>query len=225
MKAIALFNADQHDEAMLLIKELAAACPTTNLLGCCVIETYLHIQLGIKPFNGACHNEAADHFTTTVNSGAFSSKFMPQIHEDLTVLFSWDLESLCLTAHQKRCQAFLLAGKSDQALEAHKLMMDVIGESAKASCLHWSNSMFSLAHPALAELNDRIFGVESSGQDQEGYNTEPNFFHGMHQHSQPRPQQHSWHLKRLRLAMTRTPHSAPPPVPPVTDPTTFKSHL
>ncbi|KAG2338712.1 WD40 repeat-like protein [Suillus weaverae] len=244
IKAIALFNADQHDEAMLLIKELAAAC-RTDLLGCRVVETYLRVQLGINAFDGARHGEAADHFTAAVNSGAFSSKFIPQTHEDLTVvcpdgaytvlfmteclvqLFGWDLESLCLTAHQKRCKAFLSAGKPDEALEAYQYMMDAIDESAKASCLDWSNGI------ALAELNDRILGAEIPGQGQEGYDTEPNFFHGMHQHSQisrPRPQQRSGRLKKLRDAMTRTPRSAPPPVPPTAPPpvaaaTTFKSHL
>jgi hypothetical protein len=44
-----------------------------------------------------------------------------------------------LTTHQKRCQAFLSAGKSDEALKAHKYMMDAIDESAKASCLEWSD--------------------------------------------------------------------------------------
>jgi len=37
-QAITLFSADQHEEAMLLIKELAAACPNTDLLGCHVVE-------------------------------------------------------------------------------------------------------------------------------------------------------------------------------------------
>jgi hypothetical protein len=36
-EAIALFNADQHNEAMLLVKELAAASPDADL-GCRVVE-------------------------------------------------------------------------------------------------------------------------------------------------------------------------------------------
>jgi hypothetical protein len=125
-------------------------------------QTYLRIQLGIDAFDGARHNEAADHFTAAVNSTAFSSKFIHRTYEDLTVvrqycayimlfltdcfvqLFGWDLEALRLTAHQKRCQAFFSAGKSDEALEAHNYMMDVIDESAKASCLEWSNGKSSL---------------------------------------------------------------------------------
>jgi len=61
------------------------------------------------------------------------------ITECFVQLFGWDLESLYLTAHQKRCQALLSAGKPDESLEAHRFMMDVIDESAKASCLDWSN--------------------------------------------------------------------------------------
>ena len=125
-------------------------------------QAYLRVQLGIDAFDGARHDDAADHFTAAVNSTAFSSKIIHQTYEDLTVvrqyyayimvfttdcfvqLFGWDLESLLLTTHQKRCQAFLSAGKSDEALEALKYMMDAIDEPAKASCLEWSNGMSSL---------------------------------------------------------------------------------
>jgi hypothetical protein len=37
-QAIALFNADQHEEAMLLVKELTAACPNADLLVCRIVE-------------------------------------------------------------------------------------------------------------------------------------------------------------------------------------------
>jgi hypothetical protein len=63
-------------------------------------------------------------------------------------LFGWDLEALRLSAHQKRCQAFLSAGKSNEALEAHNYMMDAIDDSAKASCFEWSNGISSLTSPA-----------------------------------------------------------------------------
>ncbi|KAG2743639.1 hypothetical protein P692DRAFT_201794691, partial [Suillus brevipes Sb2] len=151
IKAITLFNADQHEEAMLLVKELAAACPNADILGCRVVETYLHVQLGTK---ASRYDEAADHFTTAVNAGALSSEFI-QTYEDLTVLFGWDLQALCLTAHQKRCQAFLSAGKPGKAFEAHKYMMDTIDESAKASCLVWSNA-FKQECSALCAANGDV---------------------------------------------------------------------
>jgi len=212
---------------MLLIKDLAVACPNVDPLARRVVETYLCVQLGIKAFDGARHDEAADHFTTAVNSGAFSSKFMPQMYEDLTMLFGWDLKSLLLTTHQKRCQAFLLAGKLDEALEAHKYMMDAIDDIAKASCLDWSNE-FKDKCSTLAAMQ-----AEIPGQEQDGYDADPSFLYGTHQHSQisrPRLQQRPGRLKRFRLAMTRRPQEAPAPAPPTTSPpvavtTTIKTHL
>ncbi|KAG1799683.1 uncharacterized protein HD556DRAFT_58667 [Suillus plorans] len=108
-------------------------------------------------------------------------------------------------------------------------MMDTIDESAKASCLDWSNE-FKERCSALAAHDDRILGAEIAEQGHDGYDIGPNFFYGMHQHSQisrSRPQQRPGRLKRLRLAMTRTPRSAPLPVPPTTTTTTttFKTYL
>ncbi|KIK40717.1 hypothetical protein CY34DRAFT_806892 [Suillus luteus UH-Slu-Lm8-n1] len=197
-----------------------------------LIKAYFHVELGTKALGDARYDEAADHFTIAVTLGVFSSNVIHQTYDDFIVLFGWDLESLVLTTHQKRCQAFFSAGRSDEALEAHNHMMDTIDESAKASCLEWSNE-FKERCSALAAQDDRILGAEIPGQDQGGYNAEPNFFHGTHQYSQnsrPRPQQRPGRLKKLRLAMTRTPRSAPPPAPPTTSPpvtttTSFKAHL
>ncbi|KAG1816473.1 uncharacterized protein BJ212DRAFT_1354973 [Suillus subaureus] len=78
-----------------------------------------------------------------------------------------------------------------------------------------------------------VMQAEIPGQD--GYNTEPNFFHGMNQHSQisrPRHQQRHGRLKRLRFAVMRTPRSTPPPASvapttssPVAAATTLRTHL
>lgn len=87
IKAITLFSAGQHDEAMSLIKELAVACPNTDPLARCVVETYLRVQLGINALDSAHHNEAAHYFTVAVDSTAFLSKTIRLMYDDLTVLF------------------------------------------------------------------------------------------------------------------------------------------
>ncbi|KAG2118379.1 hypothetical protein DEU56DRAFT_144911 [Suillus clintonianus] len=82
-----------------------------------------------------------------------------------------------------------------------------------------------------------VFLAEIPGQDQDGYDAEPDFFRGMHGHpqtSRPRPQQRPGLFKKLRLAVTK--RSPPPPVPaptpvpptalpPAAAPTTFKAHV
>jgi hypothetical protein len=96
--------------------------PTLHLPNLCNSHTR-RVQLGTNAFDGAHHDEAADHFTTTVNSSVFSSKFIPRIYKDSTVvrqddvhtmlaiteslvkLFGRVLNSLNLTAYQRqRCQ-------------------------------------------------------------------------------------------------------------------------
>jgi hypothetical protein len=49
-------------------------------------KTYLRIELGTKASGDARHDEAADHFTTAVNAGALSSKFIHQIYEELIMV-------------------------------------------------------------------------------------------------------------------------------------------
>ncbi|KIK39211.1 hypothetical protein CY34DRAFT_14532 [Suillus luteus UH-Slu-Lm8-n1] len=67
IKAIALINANQCKEAMLLIQELAAIYPNTNTLTRRVVEAYLHVELRTKALGDVHHDDATDHFTATVN--------------------------------------------------------------------------------------------------------------------------------------------------------------
>ncbi|KAG1829224.1 hypothetical protein DFJ58DRAFT_918494 [Suillus subalutaceus] len=107
-------------------------------------------------------------------------------------------------------------------------MMEALDETAKASCLDWSNE-FKERCSALAAHDDRILGAEIPGQGQDSYDAEPNFFQGMQEYSRPRPQQRPGRLKRIKLALMKSPRPAPAPAPPTTPPvavaTTFKTHL
>jgi hypothetical protein len=38
LQAIALFNANQHEEAMLRVQELVTACPNADIVACRVVE-------------------------------------------------------------------------------------------------------------------------------------------------------------------------------------------
>ncbi|KAG2356044.1 hypothetical protein BDR07DRAFT_1424294, partial [Suillus spraguei] len=139
IKAIALFSADQHDEAVLLLKELTTSCPNADTRACHIVQTYLRVQLGIKASDDARHDEAAEHFTAAVNCSALSSASdIHDIYEDLVVLFGWDLKSLWFTAHTKLCDSLLLAGRLQDAVKSYRYMMDTSDDITKASCLNWS---------------------------------------------------------------------------------------
>ncbi|KAG2345397.1 hypothetical protein BDR05DRAFT_998531 [Suillus weaverae] len=145
IKAAALFNADQHEEAMMRIQELAKACPSADTRACWIVKAYLHVQLGNHASDEARHSDAANHFTAAVNTSGSSSKLaIHSRYEDFVVLFGWDLKSLWETANKKRCLALLQANRLGEALEAHRYMMDKCDESTKANCLDWSTGKFSV---------------------------------------------------------------------------------
>ncbi|KAG0708171.1 hypothetical protein DFH29DRAFT_1065883 [Suillus ampliporus] len=121
-QAITLFRADQHEEAMLLVKELAAACPNNDTLGCRVVQL---LTTSLLPVNFSTFSSISDIHST---------------YWDLVVLFGWVLESLWQNTHRFRCDALRQAGRLEDALESYRRMMDVIDERTKASCLDWCNA-------------------------------------------------------------------------------------
>ncbi|KAG2365623.1 hypothetical protein BDR07DRAFT_624150 [Suillus spraguei] len=141
-QAIALFNANQHDEAILRVQDLATTCPHVDILACQIVEAYLHVQLGLSLSDGVdevCHNEAADHFTSAVNTIRFSSiSTIYSKYDVFVVLFGWDLKSFWRTAHQNWCHTLLRAGRLSEAIKAYRYMMDRADEATKARCLDWS---------------------------------------------------------------------------------------
>lgn len=137
IKAIALFNANSHEEAMRFVQELASR-PNANPLASRVVEAYLRVQLGIIAMASALYKDAVDHFTAAVNAGAFFSKSdIHSMYEDFVVLFGWDLKSLWQIANQQRCHALIRGGQFGAALESYRYMIDMSDEPTKAIFLAW----------------------------------------------------------------------------------------
>lgn len=125
IKAIALFNANEHEEAIQRVQELAVDFPDIDPLACRVVEVYLHVQLGTISSDDLCYSEAAEHFAVAVNaSAAFRNSAIHLMYEELVVLFGWDLETLWQIANRQLCLALVQAGKLAEAFESYRSMMD-----------------------------------------------------------------------------------------------------
>ena|SRR6267154_161301 len=109
-QAIALFNADEHVNALDRVRQLAADCPNADTLACRVVEVsivlslkprfvgtdfselradqaYLNVQMGEDALKSGRYSEAADRFTAAVNNGAFSFKSaIHSTYEDFVVV-------------------------------------------------------------------------------------------------------------------------------------------
>ncbi|KAG2055120.1 WD40 repeat-like protein, partial [Suillus hirtellus] len=137
IKAITLFNANEHQEAIIRIRELAA-CPSVDSVACCVVEAYLRVQLGNIALDGARYNEALEHFTAAAN---YADMTQPNIISCSPAcflqLFGWDLKSLWHTANQQQCYALFRTNSYRSALESYQSMMDKIDEDMKADLCAW----------------------------------------------------------------------------------------
>lgn len=154
IKVIALFNANEHDQAIQRIGELSST-PHNDPIPSRIVEAYLHVELGrialqdehldfgleeiIPPTLHADDvASAVGHFTTAVNASSFF--FGLSIHtkyEVFTELFGWDLKSLWEIANKQHCRALLLAGKHGEAFKSFYSMIDKCDESTQASLRTW----------------------------------------------------------------------------------------
>jgi tetratricopeptide (TPR) repeat protein len=141
IKSIALFNANEHQEAILRIGELAT-CPNVDPVACRIVEAYLRVQLGNIALDGTRYNEAIEHFTAAVNASTFFYKLpIHLMYEEFVVLFGWDLKSLWQTANQQQCHALFRAGSFGAAIEVYQSIMDKIDDDMKASLRAWFTAL------------------------------------------------------------------------------------
>ncbi|KAG2126788.1 uncharacterized protein EDB93DRAFT_1257432 [Suillus bovinus] len=172
----------------------------------------------VEPSNYENNTENGEDYCMSPSPSDDSSSGFP-VRQDV-----FDLESRALRLLVRLRQpfsAFLLA--QQRSVEYKKIATDhdIIGQVNDVVSVR-DLMDFKEQCSALAAHDESILGAEIPEQGQDGYDIEPNFFHGMHQ----RP----GHLKRLELAIARKRQSAPAPIPPTTSPpvaltTTFKTHL
>ncbi|KAG1800188.1 uncharacterized protein HD556DRAFT_1439046 [Suillus plorans] len=140
IKAVSLFNANYHDEAMRRIKDLTTTYQHRNRFPCNVINSYLRAQLAIIDLKNGQYSEAADQFTASITGLFLHPTLLEPRLKIFTVLFGWDLDSLWETISQRRCDAFLLAGRVIEAVESFQYMMNMVNEAGKGSRIEWSTT-------------------------------------------------------------------------------------
>ncbi|KAG2140211.1 uncharacterized protein EDB93DRAFT_682353 [Suillus bovinus] len=137
IKAIALFNASRHKEAMIRVDQLSAD-PSADPLACGVVVASLRVQLGTSALNGARHTEAIEHLTAAVKASTFLAKSAaPAACEAFTVLFGWDIEALWETSNRQLILALLGAGRLGEAFESYRFAMNASDEATKTSLHSW----------------------------------------------------------------------------------------
>ncbi|KAG2363741.1 heterokaryon incompatibility protein-domain-containing protein [Suillus spraguei] len=159
-QVVMLFDANQRDDAILRVQQLAAARPNVDTLACSIVEGYLRLQ--INDLDGVHGEKTANNFTAVFNTIAGASKStICSESDDFVLLFGWDLEFLWRTANQKRCDTLLRAGRLREAHESYRYIMDISDEAAKATYLDWSATFMQKCNALYAP--NGIAGLAASG--------------------------------------------------------------
>ncbi|KAG2362525.1 hypothetical protein BDR07DRAFT_1026955 [Suillus spraguei] len=142
IKALFLFSANEHWDAIIRIEELTChSSSDIDPIPSRIVKAYLRVQIRIIALKGKRYNDAIDHSTVAVNASNFFVKI--EIHskyEVFTELFGWNLKSLWQTTIQQRCLALLNAGRHGEALESYHSVMEKSDKTIKASLRAWFSS-------------------------------------------------------------------------------------
>ncbi|KAG2151487.1 hypothetical protein DEU56DRAFT_553851 [Suillus clintonianus] len=161
IKAVALFNANCHDEAVRRVGDLAATYKNSDDLLCSVVNSYLRVQLAINAFEDGRYIEAADQLGKSIpniiNLLSCRTLFEPRF-KIFMVLFGWDLDWLWQTVNQRLCEALFRADRVVEAVEAHQYMMN---EVAKTDCQQWSTAFKNECTARCVSKGDEAFAANN----------------------------------------------------------------
>ncbi|KAG1771776.1 heterokaryon incompatibility protein-domain-containing protein [Suillus occidentalis] len=143
IKAVALFNAGRHNEALRRVQRLAIADQQSDALRCSMVDVYLRVQLAMITFQNEQYSAAADELTASITTitGLFSpAALLEPRWKVFTLLFGWDFDSLWRTVNQRRCDALFRSDRVIEAVTSFEYMMSMIDDNTKSGCLEWSSA-------------------------------------------------------------------------------------
>ncbi|KAG1896626.1 uncharacterized protein F5891DRAFT_580344 [Suillus fuscotomentosus] len=143
IKAVVIFNAGRHNEAIRRVQRLAITDQRSDALRCSMVDAYLHVQLAMITFQNGQYSKAADKLTASIATitGLFSpATLLEPRWKIFTLLFGWDFDSLWRTINQRRCDALLHADRVTEAVKSFQYMMSMIDDDTKSGCLEWSST-------------------------------------------------------------------------------------
>ncbi|KAG2337996.1 hypothetical protein BDR05DRAFT_952268 [Suillus weaverae] len=138
IKAIATFNANEQDEAIMCVNDMADVSEDANLLSCNVVQTYFYAQMGLTALSGNILDKAVEHITAAVDivTSCSLQTMDLSVYAEFGVIFGWELDSLWQTVNKCNCLILLRAGRVE-ALECYLALVTACDEDQRASLRDW----------------------------------------------------------------------------------------
>ncbi|KAG2065660.1 WD40 repeat-like protein [Suillus decipiens] len=142
IKAIAIFNANAHEEAMKCIDVVAEVSSDTDLVMCKVVQIYFYAEMALAASKANIREKAIKYIDAAIRivddiAYYHSLKKMDfSMYTEFVVMFGWDLESLWLTVRKYKC-LILVRTCNVESLEYYRSLMQECDEAQKTSLRLW----------------------------------------------------------------------------------------
>lgn len=138
MKAAAIFSANEHEEAIMCVKDMAEFSVDSDLLTCNVVLTYLYTQMGFTALENNTLEKALEYITAALEIATTHSFHNMEFskYTEFIVTFGWDLQSLWKNLNKYHCLALFRTCRIE-ALECYRSLVDACNETERESLITW----------------------------------------------------------------------------------------
>ncbi|KAG2127087.1 WD40-repeat-containing domain protein [Suillus cothurnatus] len=138
IQAIAIFNTNAHEEAVMSVNDMAEESLGSDLLACKVVQIYFFAEMALAASKDNIRDKAIQYIDAAIeiaNSCSLHTIDL-SVYTAFVVIFGWDLKSLWRTIEKYKC-LILLRTCNIEVLEYYRLLMNPCNEVQKASLRAW----------------------------------------------------------------------------------------
>ncbi|KAG2038865.1 WD40-repeat-containing domain protein [Suillus americanus] len=138
IRAIAIFNTNAHEEAIMSVSDMAEDSVDADLLACKVVQIYFYAEMALAASKGNIPDKATEYIDTAIeiaNSCSLQTIDF-SVYTEFVVIFGWDVKSLWYAIHIYKC-LILFRTCNIEALEYYRLLVEPCNEAQKASLRAW----------------------------------------------------------------------------------------
>ncbi|KAG2135230.1 uncharacterized protein EDB93DRAFT_833135 [Suillus bovinus] len=140
IKAIATFNANEHDEALVHVKDMAETYhdSAADFLACSVVQIYFYAEMAFTAAQGNIRDKSIEYINAAFKIATACSleKMDMSVYTEFDVIFGWNVKSLWQKINKYRC-LILLRTCNIEALECYRTLMDSCDKAEKDSLIAW----------------------------------------------------------------------------------------
>jgi tetratricopeptide (TPR) repeat protein len=138
IRAIATFNTNAYDEALMYVNDMAEVSFDADLLICQVVQVYFYAEMALAASRSNTREKAIEYIDLAIQiaNSCFLQTMDFSIYKEFVVIFGWNLQSLWHTVRKYKC-LILFRSCNIEALDYYLSLMEETDKAQKTSLRAW----------------------------------------------------------------------------------------